>query len=162
MVASLSRPLRPSLSGRPEPLVNSVLEVVRSMNHDLHPALEAEGLSKGEYWALHLVSSLESASISTVARHLALSAPTVCENVDGLEAKGLLVRHRSARDRRTVDLAVTAKGRRVEDRIWPRVNASVARAIVGISREDLATATRVFEQIARHLQPEASAVPEPA
>ena len=162
MVASLSRPVRPTLSNNPEPLLNSVLEVVRWMNHDLHPALEAEGLTKGEYWALHLVSSLESASISTVARHLALSAPTVCENVDGLEARGLLVRHRSARDRRTVDLEVTAKGRRVEARIWPQVNATIARAILGISREDLATATRVFEQIARHLQPEAARLPEVA
>ena len=114
--AALSRRDRPRAD--PDQLVNSVHEVMRSVVHRLQPALENEGISTGQFWALHLVSSLRSASLSTVARHLSVSAPTVCANVDQLEAAGLVTRHRSDRDRRAVELALTAKGRKVEARIW--------------------------------------------
>lgn len=162
MVASLPRPLRLSVPVDSEALVNSVQDVMRAVTHELHPVLEAEGLSKGEYWALHLVASLEAASVSSVARHLLLSAPTVCVSVDRLEAKGLLTRHRSARDRRAVDLTISAKGRRTEARVWNRVNEIVSRGSAGLPPEDLAAATRVFRQLARNLLPETATVPEAA
>ncbi len=162
MVAALAHPLRQFTPADSEALVNSVQDVMRAVTHELQPVLEAEGLSKGEYWALHLVASLEAASISSVARHLLLSAPTVCVSVDRLEAKGLLARHRSARDRRAVDLTISAKGRRTEARIWHRVNEIVSRGTTGLPTEDLATATRVFRHVARNLLPESSTVPEAA
>jgi MarR family transcriptional regulator, organic hydroperoxide resistance regulator len=138
----------------PDELVNEVHEVMRSLSHLLHPALEAEGISKGEFWALHLVSSLESASVSTVARHLAVSAPTVCASVDQLEATGLVTRHRSKRDRREVVLSLTPKGHKVESRIWAQIGRLVGEAAVGLPAEDLATATRVFRELHRRLDDE--------
>ena len=105
----------------------------------------------GQFWSLHLVSSLGSASVSTVARHLAISAPTVCGNVDTLEAAGLITRHRSERDRRAVELSLTPKGRRVEARIWARIGQLVADAGGALPSEDLATAVRVFRELHRQL-----------
>ncbi len=134
-------------------LVESVHDVMRSVLHRAHPALEAEGISMGQFWGLHMVSSLRAASLSTVARHLAVSAPTACSNVDSLEVLGLVSRRRSARDRRTVELSLTPKGRRVESRIWAHLGRLVSEASEGLSVRDLETALRVFRELYRRLDP---------
>ncbi len=147
--------LAPRFAGSPdaEQLADSVHEVMRSVFHRLHPVLEAEGISMGQFWALHLVSALRTASLSTVARHLSVSAPTVCASVDQLEASGLVVRQRSARDRRAVDLSLTAKGRKVEARVWGEIGRTMSLATQGLPREDLATAAKVFRELALRLDP---------
>ncbi|MGA8302922.1 MAG: MarR family transcriptional regulator [Thermoplasmata archaeon] len=151
MVASTAL-IRPAASaGDAEELATSVHEVMRSVLHRMHPALETEGISMGQFWALHLVSSLRSASVSTVARHLSVSAPTVCANVDQLEAAGLVTRHRSERDRRAVALLLTAKGRRVEARVWTRIGRLMGDAARDLPRADVATAVRVFREMNRSL-----------
>ena len=134
-----------------EELANSIHGVMRSVLHRVQPALEAEGISMGQFWALHLVSSLGSASLSTLARHLSVSAPTICAKVDDLEAAGLLTRHRSERDRRAVELSLTAKGRRVEARVWARIGELVAGAAADLPRAEVATAVRVFRQLNERL-----------
>jgi len=142
---------RGSAPPQSEQLVASVHEVMRSILHRIHPTLEDEGISMGQFWALHLVSSLRSASVSTVARHLSVSAPTVCTNIDQLESAGLVTRHRSERDRRAVDLSLTPKGRRVESRIWARIGRVMAEAGEELPPQDVATAVRVFRELSRQL-----------
>jgi MarR family transcriptional regulator, organic hydroperoxide resistance regulator len=153
MVATAALARRGASTPDAEQLVASVHEVMRSVLHRVHPTLEAEGISMGQFWALHLVSSLRTASVSTVARHLSVSAPTVCASVDQLEAAGLVVRERSARDRRAVELSLTAKGRRVESRVWSRVGQLMAEAAGDLPPEDVATAVRVFQELNRRLDP---------
>jgi DNA-binding MarR family transcriptional regulator len=151
MVATAVVVSRESTTRDAELLVASVHEVMRSLVHRVHPTLEAEGISMGQFWALHLVSSLRSASVSTVARHLAVSAPTVCANVDLLESAGLVTRHRSERDRRAVDLSLTAKGRKVEARVWGRIGRLMAAAAEQLPPDDVAAAVRVFREMSLRL-----------
>jgi DNA-binding MarR family transcriptional regulator len=108
-----------------------------------------------DLWALHLVSSLRSASLSTVARHLSVSAPSVCANVDQLEAAGLVTRHRSERDRRAVEVSLTPKGRKVESRVWGRIGRMMTVAAEELPPEDVAAAVRVFRELNRRLDPAA-------
>jgi len=136
-----------------EGLVESVHEVMKAVLHRLHPALDAQGISMGQFWSLHLVSSLRSASMSTVARHLALSAPTVCANIDQLEAAGLVSRRRSERDRREVELRLTPKGRRVEARIWGQIGEVVSEAARDLPPGDVAVALKVFHELETRLEP---------
>jgi len=143
----LVRPASPAV----DELVLSVHAVMKSVLRRLHPALEAEGISMGEFWTLHLVSSVGSARVSTIARHLSVSAPTACAKVDGLERSGLLVRQRSERDHRVVELSMTAKGRRVEARVWHRVGVLMGAAARGLPAEDVSTAIRVFREVNRRL-----------
>jgi len=152
MVATALAPRTASPSDA-EQLVACVHEAMGSVLHRVHPTLEAEGISMGQFWALHLVSGLRSASVSTVARHLFVSAPTVCANVDQLEAAGLLIRHRSERDHRAVELSLTPKGRRVESRVWGRIGRLMAEAAQDLPPEDVATAVRVFLALSRRLDP---------
>jgi DNA-binding MarR family transcriptional regulator len=135
-----------------EELLGSVKATMQSMIRRAHPALEAEGVSMGQFWALHFVSSLGGARISAVARYLAVTSPTVCAKVDDLESAGLVVRRRSERDHRVVELTLTPKGRKVEARLWEQIGALFGSAAAGLAPEDVAAATRVFRELRARLE----------
>lgn len=152
MIARLELQRRPLRGAGPDELVHSVHETMRAVIRHIQPTLADERISTGQFWALHLVSSLQSASVSAVARHLAVSAPTVCTNVDQLEAEGLVSRRRSEEDHRSVELTLTPKGRRVEARIWARIGQLMNQAAHGLPSEDIATSVRVFQELQRRLE----------
>ena len=132
-------------------LIDLVHEVLGASLRELHPTLTKEGITMGQFWAIHTVSSLQGASVSTVARYLGVSAPTVCANIDQLEDAGLVRRHRSERDRRAVELSLTPRGRKVEARVWSEIATVMAEAAHGLSEADVAASVRVFTAVTHRL-----------
>lgn len=83
-------------------------------------AAQSEGLQAQQYELLLAVSGLPLDKLPTVkevASQLRLEHHTVVELADRLEKRGLLTRHRSADDRRVVQLEVTRAGRTSLDRV---------------------------------------------
>jgi DNA-binding MarR family transcriptional regulator len=138
-------------------LVDSVHLVMQSMVRRASPALEAERISMAQFWALHMLSSLEVRPLTAVARRLGVSLPTLCAKVDELEAAGLVARQRSTTDRRVVEVSLTAKGRRAEARVWSWIGKQMNAAVRDLSRDDIAAAIRVFQTV--HTKLEANAAP---
>jgi DNA-binding MarR family transcriptional regulator len=151
MTATATLTRKPDASVSAVDIVESVHRVMKTILHRGAPSLEAAGCSMGQFWTLHLVSSLEHPTVSTVSRYLSISAPSVSSNLDLLERAGLVVRERSAKDRRAVVLTLTPKGRKLESRIWGQIASLMADASSEIPPEDLATAARVFRQIREKL-----------
>jgi len=143
--------VRPESTEVPQ-LIDLVHQVLQGSLRRLHPALAKEGITMGQFWAIHTVSSLESASLSTVARYLGVSSPTVCASVDQLEAAGLVRRQRSERDRRAVELSLTPRGRKVETRVWHEIARVAYEAGRDIDAQDAAAAVRVFREVARRIE----------
>ena len=146
----------PKMEARPEStevtqLVDLVHEVLQSTLRQLHPTLAKEGITMGQFWAIRTVSSLETASLSTVARYLGVSSPTVCASIDELVAAGLVHRQRSERDRRAVELSLTPRGRKVEARVWREMARVMAEAGRGVDSQDVQAAVRLFREVARRL-----------
>lgn len=146
----------PKSSG--DELVDSVHLVMKSMFRLASPALQAEKISMAEFWALHMISSIDAAPLSTVARGLGVSLPTLCAKVDLLEESGLVARQRSKTDRRVVEVSLTPKGRRAEARVWTSFGEQMNVAVGDLPRADIATAIRVFQSIHRKLDGSAGAL----
>src|SRR5271170_3166207 len=151
MVASVVSVERPGRSKDLRPLVDLVHETLRASLKQVHPALAEEGITPGQFWALKTVSNLEAASLSTVARYLGLTAPTVCANIDLLEAAGLVRRHRSQKDRRSVALSLTPRGRKGMRHVWSQIASAMSDAARDVSEADLAATVRVFGELVRRL-----------
>ncbi|HYA54840.1 MAG TPA: MarR family transcriptional regulator [Thermoplasmata archaeon] len=151
MIAALPKAEARSDSAPIAQLIDLVHEVLKGSLRRLHPTLAKEGITMGQFWAIHTVSSLETASLSTVARYLGVSSPTACANIDQLEEAGLVHRQRSARDRRTVELSLTARGRKVETRLWAEIGRVMSDAGQGLDADEVAAAVRVFREVARKL-----------
>jgi DNA-binding MarR family transcriptional regulator len=142
---------KPTVSASTTEVVESVHGVMKTILHHAAPSLEAAGCSMGQFWTLHLVSSLDHPSVSNVSRHLAISAPSVSANLDLLEKAGLVVRERSSKDRRAVVVALTPKGRKVEAQLWGEITRLMAKASADIPPADIETAARVFRTVRQKL-----------
>ncbi len=132
-------------------LAESIHGLVRGVLHELQPTLEAQGLSMGRFWALHVVSSLEDPTLTRIARHLSVRGPTACASVDGLERAGLVERHRSERDHRVVRLVPTSKGRRTEAAVWRAIGAALGEATAGLPPEEVRTTARTLAALVDRL-----------
>ena len=91
--------------------------------------------------------------------------------LDQLERRGLVRRARSTRDRRVVELEVTAEGRRVITRLLPTVVDEMNAALAPLDRKEFEQFRDVLRRILDHLQtgpeagrpaPGAKARPSPA
>lgn len=129
----------------------SVHGMIHVLMHRLQPIVEAEGISKGQFWAMNVLSNMSVASVNDVARQLAVSAPSMCVTVDQLEEAGLVTRNRSSRDRRTVEVSLTQKGQKVQARVWALIERDVMGAIGDLPRSEVATTTRVIREMNRRL-----------
>ncbi len=93
------------------------------------------GLSERDAAVLAHLDELSPVSAGELARHLGVGASTVTEAIDHLEALGLATRSRAGRDRRRVELRITAAGvaRMQEASVLdaPRVAAMLARLPAG-------------------------------
>lgn len=133
-------------------LAKSVHGMIRVMLRHLQPIVEAEGVSKGQFWAMHVLSGRESASVNDIAQHLSVSPPTMSVTIDQLEAVGLVTRERSSSDRRTVAVSLTPKGRKVEAKVWARIERQISEAVKDLPRSDVATTAHVIQELSRLLE----------
>lgn len=106
-------------------LARAQLRLDRSMREVIEPALRGE-LDLGMR-PMFVLTAIDRGARhpGAVARRLNLPAPSVTRTVESLVHGGLVERHRSRTDRRSVDLALTGRG--VE--VVARARAVLARAL---------------------------------
>jgi DNA-binding MarR family transcriptional regulator len=102
-------------------LLKAMLVFSRTVDQVLETrAIEAaaEPLSKSKVQILRLLDQRGGQTATQIARFLGVSKPAVTQIVDALvQRNGLVVRARSKRDRRGVEVKLTAKGRRVIQKV---------------------------------------------
>lgn len=93
-------------------------------------AANAIGLAPQQYQALLAVKGFpgrEVVSIKELAEQLLIRHNSAVELVDRLESEGLVSRRAAARDRRQVDIELTARGTRVFERLAAAHHAELGR-----------------------------------
>lgn len=96
-------------------VLTTIRQIIRATTlHSKHLAKTA-GLTAPQLIILKTIREHDELSISRVAELVSLSQATVTTIVKRLEARGLLQRRRSERDRRVVKLALTASGKEISD-----------------------------------------------
>jgi len=94
-------------------IVSALRRIVRAIDLHSRRMVEACGLTGPQIVVLREANRVSGSSISALARAANLGQPTVSGILDRLESQGLVRRKRSPDDRRSVFVAVTAKGARV-------------------------------------------------
>ncbi|WP_446210634.1 MarR family winged helix-turn-helix transcriptional regulator [Micromonospora sp. IBSANI012] len=124
----------------------------RALTDVYRPILDEVGLTYPQYLVLLVLWEREDApTVSDLGAALRLDSGTLSPLLKRLEAAGLVVRSRSARDERRVEVGLTADGRALRQRM-DEVPLQVARA-TGLTEAELIalrdTLTRVTETIHR-------------
>jgi DNA-binding MarR family transcriptional regulator len=89
-------------------------------------------------------------TMSALARHQAVSLPTISKSVDMLVRRGWLERWVDKHDRRHTMVRLTVKGRRVLGNIKKRSETHVSQSLVGLTvpeREQLVAVTRMLSRV---------------
>lgn len=91
-------------------LVRSVRRIAQAIDVRSGEIARLTGLTLPQLLVLQSIRALGEVSTSAISRDVSMSSPTVVAVLDRLEAKGLIVRYRSATDRRVVHARLTEAG----------------------------------------------------
>lgn len=91
-------------------IVASIRRILRAVDLHSRHLMEQHGITAPQLATLAEASRLDGGTISSLARAVHLSQPTVSGIVHRLEARELVRRERSDQDRRTVRIRVTDQG----------------------------------------------------
>jgi DNA-binding MarR family transcriptional regulator len=128
-------------------LLHVVMLVMRIVAADMRRAPDA--LAPAQMGTLMKVS-MGPCSVSALARHLAVSLPTVSKSADMLVRRGWLERWVDKHDRRQTMLRLTVEGRRVLNVIKKRNQKHVGQRLAGLTapeREQLVAVTRMLSRV---------------
>jgi DNA-binding MarR family transcriptional regulator len=125
--------------------VPSVMRFIRTEMRS-HRAL---GLSVPQFRSLVFIEKAAGTSLSGVAEHLGLTAPSACKLIDGLSNRNMVTRRESAGDRRRVTLEITPEGSRALADARGKTQQSLAHLLGALEAGELATVTRAMSALRR-------------
>jgi MarR family transcriptional regulator, 2-MHQ and catechol-resistance regulon repressor len=103
----------------------------------VEPRLAAAGLTPTQLGVLEAILHKGPLTQRELGRKVLTSAGNMTDVVDKLEARGLVCRTRSPRDRRIVSVTLTPSGRTLIEALFPRHARDIAAAMGGLSGEEL-------------------------
>ena len=121
-------------------IIRSVDIYSRKLNNEL-------GLTTPQLLCLHALKENENSTLSDVAKAVNLGASTVNGIVDRLEAKKLVVRHRSQSDRRKVYLEMTDKGVNMTQKAPKLLQDKLSKSFSSLSTLEQLVITQSLERI---------------
>ena len=122
----------------PVEVANGLRPTLLHLNRRLRKELGPLGITGGQASLLWAIRSKPGLGVRELADLEGVSPPAMTAYVDRLEAAGLVVRTRSQRDRRRVELALTEEGVRVLRSARSRRTAWLAARLKRLEPEELA------------------------
>lgn len=124
--------------GRPEELdaLNALIKLMRaadSVSAELARTLTDANLTPGQFGVLEALLHLGHMSQCDLGAKLLRSGSNVTMVVDNLERRGLVSRTRRTDDRRIVEVSLTAEGRTLIERLFPKHVQRVVQIFAALS-----------------------------
>ncbi len=148
------------MSRAAESSAREVLDVVPTVMRFIRAEMRGSrglDLSVPQFRSLVFIERKPGSSLSRVAEHLGLTAPTASKLIDGLEARSMITRRHSAEDRRKVTIEITPAGARAVDGARGEALKSMSRLMGSLDNAELKAVTdgmaalrRVFAVEARN------------
>ncbi len=106
---------------------------------DFLRTMAAQQIAPGQFGVLVLIAANPGLSQSALARAVGVERSTMVAVIDRLQARGLVERRRSAADRRSYALGLSAAGRRLLARLKPMVRRHERRVTQRLDAAEKAT-----------------------
>jgi MarR family 2-MHQ and catechol resistance regulon transcriptional repressor len=129
--------------------LDSLLRAEASVRRRLSAALEREGLSASGFSVLVVLTTAgDRLELKTLRRRLRTSKANATEIVTTLSRRGLVVRRRQERDRRTAVVDLTPAGRELVDRLFPEHSARVEQAFAVLDEAEKRSLASICRKLA--------------
>jgi DNA-binding MarR family transcriptional regulator len=110
-------------------------------------AMRPHGLTSVQWAPLMIISRGGNPTAASLARDLNTDTGAMTRMLDRLEAKGLLLRSRSATDRRVVELTLTDQGRELTTMIPHHLAAVYNAGLAGFTQDEFVTLKHMLRRI---------------
>jgi DNA-binding MarR family transcriptional regulator len=138
---------------RAQSSIGYLLKRGSSLGMDLiEPALERRGMSFVQYAILMMLRDDMAVNPKDICRLYRHDSGALTRVIDHLVERGFVERLRRDRDRRKVELQLTAAGRRAIDSVMPSVVAVWNLALAEFSAGEVQELTRLLTKLNAHLQ----------
>ena len=121
----------------------------RALNERLRPY----GLDYPRWRVLAVLQEHSGATMGRLADLTSVDRTTLTRTLGLMEKAGLLVRRERESDRRSLSISLTAKGRRLFERILPLALLETDRALTGFSSEEIGALRDRLKRMADNLKP---------
>ena len=135
-----------------EDLAHLLSQTERRVTERLSAALQLEGLTLAQWRVLSLLSDKAGHAMTEVAEFAMLPAPTLTKVVDHMVSSNLVYRRADLRDRRRVLVYLTARGRRLHQRLSRDLGPAMRTLRDVADQQDAADLTRLLLRILERLQ----------
>jgi DNA-binding MarR family transcriptional regulator len=130
-------PVPPPEDGTHRMICRQIKMVMNSLTRRVDAHMQPLELTGMQWEPLMLVWLKRADTVAALARVSQVGVPSMTRMLDRLEQKDLLRRERSETDRRVVNLHLTAKGKKVANKIWPIVVEGMNVHLDGFRKEEL-------------------------
>ena len=145
---------RPDLDVSPLLVIGRVHRIAQALTPELVEVYARHGLGEGDFDVLATLrrqGTPYALTPSQLVERTMVTSGAVSKRVDRLSERGLVVRRPRQSDRRSVTVALTAKGRRVIDGAMEEHVANEARLLAGLDADDRARLGALLGRLATSL-----------
>jgi DNA-binding MarR family transcriptional regulator len=132
-------------------LAYQVRRTYRGFVHNLQLLLEQHDIPLGMWFFLRVVWDEDGLTQREISDRAGLVAPTTVEQLRNMEKRGLVERRRSLEDRRKVHVHLTPAGLALKAKVLPLAPQVNARAVRGLSVEEVAAFQQTLARIQDNL-----------
>lgn len=144
----------PQLNDRQRSALNCFVKLMRASNrltNDIHRHLLADNLTHSQFGVLEALYHLGPLCQGELGKKILKSNANLTTVVDSLEKKQLVIRDRSASDRRRVCVQLTTDGEQLIARIFPRHAEAITAEMAVLSAADQQELARLLKKLGRGL-----------
>jgi len=113
--------------------------------------VDGDEISPGRFSLLTLLGANPGINQTDLSRAVGLDKSTLTPALDQLERKGIIIRERTANDRRTYALSLSPKGHALLAELFARVERHEEAIVASLSAAERTTLLRLLKKIARSL-----------
>lgn len=121
-------------------------------NASLREEMTKHGLSTPKIRSLAVLAMIDGILIGELAVYAVVEHSTLTRALDGLEQDGLALRKRDPDDARATRIFITSEGRRVFEKLWPRMAEFYAEMFKDIPEEERRAFTATLQKILQNIR----------
>jgi DNA-binding MarR family transcriptional regulator len=125
--------------------------VHRLYNAQAQIILDQEKVTIAHWFYLRVLAQHGELNQLELSKRVGMASATAVPALDSMEKRGLLKRRRDPEDRRKYYVGLTDKGRRLVDKLLPKIGDMILKSIDGITYEEMRVFWKIAHQIAKNL-----------
>ena len=125
--------------------------VHRLYNAQAQIILDQEKVTIAHWFYLRVLAQHGELNQLELSKRVGMASATAVPALDSMEKRGLLKRRRDPEDRRKYYVGLTDKGRRLVDKLLPKIGDMILKSLDGITYEEMRVFWKIAHQIAKNL-----------